>query len=69
MSKKKLQAGLDNLISSTAKSDSEQAKPEKRTLNLWIDVDLHQKLKIKSIMIKTTMTNYLIDLIKKDLGE
>lgn len=69
MSKRKLQEGLDSLISSTSsKGAPEKEKVAKRTINLWVDVTLHQKVKIKAINQGMTMTDYLVSLIKKDLG-
>lgn len=69
MSKKKLLGGLDNLIASTSPQESsEKGKVAKRTFNLWVDVDLHQKVKIEAINKGMTMTDYIVSLIKKDLG-
>lgn len=69
MSKKELQSGMDSLIAATSrKESSEKGKVAKRTFNLWVDVDLHQKVKIEAINKGMTMTDYIVSLIKKDLG-
>lgn len=72
MSKEKLRAGLDGLIQSTtssSKSSTFHKKPVKKNFNVWVEEGLHKRVKIRAIDLEMTITDYIVSLIKRDLGE